>query len=443
MDETLLGETSSTGRSYLQKPLLIRSTIAVAVVAVIVVVIVAIVLSLPSSKKQDDPSAPVCPLLSSNASTSPIVFIVSFDGFANTYLTQYAEFIPNIMAHIKHGTRAVLRDATPTLTFPMHYTLATGLYTESHGIVGNSMFDPVFNASFSLSNGQALQGRWWGGDPIWNVIQRSGRRSGVYFWPGSEAEINGQRPTHYLPFKDNAPNIPRITQIFEWIDTDECDLCMLYFSDVDHEGHSYGTSSPQVRNALIEMDKLVAIMTSCIQERRDVRPINLIFVSDHGMVNIDKKIPLNQYINNTITPYRAVDSGALSNIMVYNSSNIPIIYNNLKSNLPNAKIYLKSEVPVEYHYSNNRRIFDIIIEADEGVYIGSNTNLHATHGYNSVLPSMQAIFLANGPAFLQGGLLDVPLNNVDIFSIIAKILNVTNLPLTNGSITTIQPYLTL
>ena len=254
--------------------------------------------------------------------TTPIVFIISMDGFSNDYIDQFAPEMPNIMRFIQNGTRAVLRDATPTLTFPMHYTLATGLYTESHGIVGNNMYDPVFDAYFSLSNGQALNGRWWGGDPIWNVVQRSGLRSG-YFWSTSGPAVKQRSMecgrTIIRRSTTAHPTFRAFTQIFEWIDAGECDLCMLYYSDVDHEGHSYGAGSQQVVNSLIQMDQLVGIMTSEIEARRQQRQINMIIVSDHGMVNISTKLQLPQYINNTQTPYYWVEAGALTNIRVYKS----------------------------------------------------------------------------------------------------------------------------
>ena len=55
----------------------------------------------------------------------------------------------------------------PSKTFPNHYSIVTGLFAESHGIIGNTMFDPVFDATYHITTAAARDGRWYGGEPIW------------------------------------------------------------------------------------------------------------------------------------------------------------------------------------------------------------------------------------------------------------------------------------
>ena len=56
------------------------------------------------------------------------------------------------------------------------YIIVSGLYTESHGIIANAMYDPVLDDYFTTRNGET---RWWnGGEPIWITAVKAGLTSG-------------------------------------------------------------------------------------------------------------------------------------------------------------------------------------------------------------------------------------------------------------------------
>lgn len=99
-------------------------------------------------------------------SSDPLLLVVSLDGFWYKYLDLYDT--PNLRELASKGARAeYMKNVYVTKTFPNHFTIATGLYEESHGIVGNSMYDPLLNETFHLSNTQT---RWWDNGkvvPIW------------------------------------------------------------------------------------------------------------------------------------------------------------------------------------------------------------------------------------------------------------------------------------
>lgn len=163
----------------------------------------------------------------------------------------------------------------PTKTFPNHYSIVTGLYPESHGIVANQFYDPTSDSVFSYTNGTAIkESHWWGGEPvlgdafvrfillgsllylvdlqIWVTAVKSGKRSAICFWPGSEAEIAGFRPSIYLPYTAAASmsTNDRIDLVLKWLalnGTEKIDLIAVYFSLVDSNGHYYGPMSSQVR----------------------------------------------------------------------------------------------------------------------------------------------------------------------------------------------------
>ncbi|MGH7453098.1 MAG: ectonucleotide pyrophosphatase/phosphodiesterase, partial [bacterium] len=146
----------------------------------------------------------------------PTVILISLDGFRWDYLEKVE--LPNFQRLIKTGVRArAMIPAFPTKTFPNHYTIVTGLYPEHHGIVANTMYDPEFDAKFSMSNRDAVKdGRWWGGEPVWVTAEKQGQISATLFWPGSEADISGIRPAHWKVYDDDFPNAARVDTVLAW-----------------------------------------------------------------------------------------------------------------------------------------------------------------------------------------------------------------------------------
>src|SRR4030095_3541882 len=128
------------------------------------------------------------------------VILVSIDGFRADYIERKAT--PTLVALAKDGVRAqALKPAFPTLTFPNHYTLVTGLYPDHHGIVNNRMIDPISGAQFVYKDDKTIADpAWWGGEPLWGGVEKQGRHAATMFWPGSDVAIDGIRPSHWLHF---------------------------------------------------------------------------------------------------------------------------------------------------------------------------------------------------------------------------------------------------
>lgn len=214
------------------------------------------------------------------------VLLISIDGFRADYLERYA---PPVLTRLaRQGVRAeALIPAFPTLTFPNHYTMVTGLYPDHHGIVGNTMFDSTLG-HFSLSNREAIaDGRWWAdGEPLWVTAQRQGLRTATYFWPGSEAEIHGMRPTYWMPYDSRIPGEERVRQVLAWLDLPDSlrpHWITLYFSDVDHAGHEHGPDAPEVAEAVRKVDGYLQQLIEGLRARNLLDRVNLLIVSDHGM----------------------------------------------------------------------------------------------------------------------------------------------------------------
>src|SRR5690606_37522117 len=175
----------------------------------------------------------------------------------------------------------------PSLTFPNHYTLVTGLRPDHHGIVNNTMRDPVLG-DFSLRNRAAVSdARWWGGKPAWVTLQEHGGIAATMFWPGSEAPVAGQHPTHWLPFDGAVSARDRVAQVLEWLDLPRRpQLLTLYFDEVDHDGHGHGPHSPEARAAQRRVDDAVATLLPGLQARGLRDTVDIIVVSDHGMAEV-------------------------------------------------------------------------------------------------------------------------------------------------------------
>src|SRR5271169_4963942 len=136
------------------------------------------------------------------------VVMVSLDGFRYDYQKKYGA--KHLLALGAMGASAPdgMIPSYPSLTFPNHYTIVTGLYPEHHGIIANRFYDPARMESYSLANAKTTgDGSWYGGTPLWVLAEQQGMRAACFFWPTSDAEIQGKRPSFYLaPYDDNYPD---------------------------------------------------------------------------------------------------------------------------------------------------------------------------------------------------------------------------------------------
>lgn len=367
----------------------------------------------------------------------PTVILISIDGLRWDYWEKVA--LPNFQRLSQTGVRAkALIPAFPTKTFPNHYTLVTGLYTEHHGIVANTMYDPEFDAKFSMSNRDAVQdGRWWGGEPVWVTAEKQGQISAAFFWPGSEAEILGVRPTFWKVYDDDFPNAARIDTVLAWLDLPakrRPTFLTLYFSDVDHAGHRHGPDSPEVKTAILDIDTLLGRLFAGLENRKIFDRVNIIVVSDHGMtaVNSDHVIYLDDYLD--LRKVTVVDWNPVVALRPREMS-ADEIYQKLAGAHPHLQVYRKEEIPARWHYQNHRRIAPIIGIADDGWKISRHGMRNTVegfytsgeHGYDNQLAAMRAIFIAHGPAF-KSGLVVEPFQNIHIYNLMCAILKVPPAP---------------
>lgn len=374
----------------------------------------------------------------------PKLLLISFDGFRWDYMSHPNARLGNFTWIQRHGVHAErgLKNAFITKTFPNHITLVTGLYEESHGVVGNTMFDPVLNETFNSGTGQVSESKWMdnGGEPIWvtNQRQHNMARSGAVYWVGDGAIIKGFRPYRYLEFdRDNLLTFQkRIDTIVDWF-TDPLypiNLGVLYFEEPDATGHKFGPYSKEIDLKLTELNDLAGYLIKRLNETGLLGKLNVVITSDHGMslTPSDKILNLDNYINPE--SYRIFQSNPIANILPNDGVSAEELKANLSS-LPNAKVYLKEEIPEEFHYKHNRRIQPLLIVSDNGYSIVYNhknyTNL-GDHGYNNSLADMHPFFMATGPHFKKNASVDM-FHSVDVYPMMCAILRLKPAP-NNGTL---------
>ncbi|HEY8459822.1 MAG TPA: ectonucleotide pyrophosphatase/phosphodiesterase [Blastocatellia bacterium] len=368
----------------------------------------------------------------------PTVILISIDGFHPDYLDKYSP--PTLSLLARQGVRAKwMTPVYPSLTFPNHYSIATGLYPDKHGITGNNIYDPDFKGTFSLSKREEVQnGRWWLGEPIWVTAEKQGQRAAAFFFPGTEAEIGGKRPSWWKAYDEKLSNSERVDTALSWLDLPDSErptLILTYFSDVDHAGHQFSPDSNEVKQAVAEVDAALKRLVEGLKSRGIFDQVNIIIVSDHGMSRIDpgQAALLDDYFD----PKQAetiVWSGALAHIFPKPGQE-QAIYSALKRKaVPHMTVYRKRDIPARFHYSDSKRIGDIVVMADEGWTISSRERYRpparaanggviyrGAHGYDNRIASMRAIFVAHGPAFKRSQVIE-PFENVDVYNLMAEIL---------------------
>ncbi|XP_028295449.1 ectonucleotide pyrophosphatase/phosphodiesterase family member 5 [Gouania willdenowi] len=374
----------------------------------------------------------------------PQLLLVSFDGFRWDYVDRVPT--PNFHSIMDEGVYVEkVENVYITKTFSNHYSLVTGLYSESHGIVGNEMYDPALNQSFSMETDSMYNSRWWEeAVPLWVTIQKAGGRSGAAMWPGSDVKIHGMYPSQYLPYNASLPFESRVEHIIEWFSApkqEAVNFGVLYWEEPDESGHILGPQSPLMDGVIAGIDEKLGFLISELKKAGLYEKVNLIVTSDHGMAQLspDKIIELDEYVSRDL--YTWVDKSPVVGL-IPNEGKLNEVYSLLADANPNMVAYKKEEIPERLHYQHNIRITPIILEAKEGWTIMQNRTgpfMLGNHGYDNALQSMQPVFVARGPAFRQN-YVKPSMRSVDLYPLMCQILAISALP-NNGSLSNVQDLL--
>ncbi|NWU88696.1 ENPP4 triphosphatase, partial [Upupa epops] len=374
----------------------------------------------------------------SPAGSASRLLLVSFDGFRADYLETYK--LPHLQEFIEGGVLVKqVTNAFITKTFPNHYTMVTGLYEESHGIVANDMYDADTEKTFSQFNDS--DPFWWNeAVPIWVTNQQQGNgASAAAMWPGSDVKINDTTPRFFLKYNFSVAFEERVEKIVTWLNDPNLTVTFatLYWEEPDASGHKYGPDDTEnMRKVLEEVDERVRFLTEKLKASGLWDTLNVIITSDHGMAacSAQKLIVLDECIERD--SYTLIDRSPVAAVLPrHNKSDV---YNSLKSCNSHMKVYLKEEIPDRFHYRHNKRIQPIILVAEEGWSIVQNESLskRGDHGYDNTLPSMHPFLAARGPAFHRG-YAQSSMNNVDIYPMMCHILGLSPRP-HNGTLDNVR-----
>ncbi|KAL7833924.1 hypothetical protein AOLI_G00288840 [Acnodon oligacanthus] len=391
-----------------------------------------------------DIKTPQCP---AGFSKSPLI-LISLDGFRAGYLESYNGLLPTIKKLRSCGTStAYMRPAYPTKTFPNHYTIVTGLYPESHGIVDNKMYDVKRNASFSLKDKEKFNPAWYQGEPVWLTAMKNKLKAGTFFWPGSDVPIKGKYPNFHELYDGKVPFEKRVTTILKWLSFPEGerpDFYTLYMDEPDSSGHRFGPKSSQVIKALMRVDAMMSMVMDGLKQKKLHNCVNLILLSDHGMEEASNKKAayVSSYQDNTddfiviqgpaarVRPSRLPED--------FFTFNYEGLVKNLSCRAPDQpmKPYLKEHLPKRLHFANNIRIerahlymkaqWQAALKPAEIKY-----KFGGFHGSDNTFKNMQTIFIGYGPG-LKYKTTVAPFENIEVYNLLCDLLGIPPAP-NNGT----------
>jgi Uncharacterized proteins of the AP superfamily len=365
----------------------------------------------------------------------PTVILIAIDGFRADYFEKHQPETINSLA--KNGVRAQwMKPSFPTKTFPNFYTVATGLYPGNHGIVENNIWD--YDTVFSMSKREEVENpRWWGGEPIWVTAEKNNIRAASMFYPGTETEIGGKRPTFWYKYEHNKPREERVDQVLSWLDLPKDErprMITLYFHDIDSAGHDFGPNALETRNAVQKIDGMVKRLVDGLKQRKIFGKVNLILFSDHGMAELDlRKVTfVDDYIDLADTE-RVLWAEQI--VQIFPKPGREDILVRQLSKINYATCWKKAEIPAKYNYGQGKRVAPIVCSGDEGRFLTSRERYDGQlkkggidlprggHGYDNDLVSMRAMFVGHGSAFKRFYLAE-PFPNVDVYELMCNILRI-------------------
>ncbi|XP_069022537.1 bis(5'-adenosyl)-triphosphatase enpp4 [Embiotoca jacksoni] len=361
----------------------------------------------------------------------PPLLLVSFDGFRADYLQRFP--MPNLKLLYDQGVLVEqLTNVFVTKTFPNHYSLVTGLYAESHGILASNMYDPVSHKHFHITND--TDPMWWSeARPLWLTALDSGYETAAMMWPGSDVAIGNRTATHFSPYSADVPFQQRLGNVTKWMEQGAM-FSALYWEEPDRSGHMFGPdNTTAMSKALKEVDENIGLLVSELKRTNLWGRVNILITSDHGMTqcSAERLIRLDDCLHSD--NYTLVDLTPVAALIPQKDPEA--VFAVLSRCHAHMKAYLKENIPDRLHYRNNQRVQPIILIADEGWTIVQRGNLTrlGDHGYDNSLPSMHPFLAAAGPGFRQGYRIG-SMQSVDVYPLMCRLLSVPPQP-NNGTLT--------
>jgi len=380
---------------------------------------------------------------------APYVVLVSLDGFRADYLDRFPT--PTLVRFANGGARAARMIPTfPTKTYPTHYSVATGMYSEHHGIVGNRFWDPVRHEAYSISDRATVEdGTWYRGEPIWVTAERQGMVAACFFFIGSEAPVDGIRPTHWNRYDASIPNETRVDRVIEWLSLPAATrphMITLYMSDADDAGHAEGPFSGRTREAVSRVDAMLGRLLEGIEALPHGDRVTVVVTSDHGMMRAEADRA--QVLDTTVfRGIRVSEWGPYASVVIEDGGpqRARRLRDSLAVALPEADVWLREEVPGRLHYRADPRIGDLVVLASPGATVVAPDRRPVrdgfSHGWDNQTPDMGAVFLAMGARIRPGAWVDA-FESVHVYPLLAELLGLETAEGVDGRLDVLAPILT-
>ena len=367
---------------------------------------------------------------------SSAVILISLDGFRWDY--QQLTETPTLDALAAAGVQADgLIPVFPSKTFPSHYSAVTGLHPGNHGIVSNNMRDPRWDGEFHIGTEELLKGRWWGGEPIWTSANKQGLVTASFFWPGSDVEINGDRPAYFYAYDGSVPFEDRVDQVLAWLDLPAAErpsFITLYFGDPNDTSHGAGPEAPEALAAVRRVDDMIGRLVAGLRQRGIVASTDIVVTADHGMAQMsdERTVFLDDYAE--LQEGEVFEAGAF--LQIYpNAGRGEAILAALQGAHPHLEVYARDEIPERYRLRGNTRLGPIIGIPDIGWSVTTRASgaagwggaIPGNHGGDPRHPDMAGIFIAAGPSFARSARVPA-FENIEIYNLLARALGIEPAP---------------
>ncbi|MCI3938297.1 ectonucleotide pyrophosphatase/phosphodiesterase [Chryseobacterium aahli] len=367
------------------------------------------------------------------AQSKPYVIMISADGFRSDYAKKYNA--QNLLKYSGQGIQAkAMIPSYPSITFPNHWSLITGLYPAHHGLVDNFFYDYKLQKNYAMNKKEIVEdGSWYGGTPLWALAEKQGMISASMQWVGSASEAGRKRPTYYYPYHEKFTPLEKVDKVINWLKLPEDKrphFISMYFPEVDGAGHHFGPEANETKTAVQLVDVAIGNLVEKVNQL-GLKNVNFIFVSDHGMIQVDGGNPLE--IPEMFFDKKRFDfynSQTLFRVYVKNPTKVKTVFKELKTNKTNDyEVYLDKKLPKYLHFATRddryNRIGQILLipkapkvflEKDQKTSLGK-------HGYDpKLVPEMKATFFAWGSEF-KNNLIINEFSNVNVYPLVAEILD--------------------
>ncbi len=400
------------------------------------------------------------------ASPAKHVIVVSIDGMLPDYYLspeKHGLKIPTLRSLKAQGSYSTgAFSVFPSLTYPSHTSVVTGVNPAKHGIYLNQAFDPLDEEHGAY--------RWYAQDirvpTVYQLARKQGLKTALVWWPvsvGAEAdwlfpEMWRAGTTHdakllralttrglfdavqkkFGRMYDFAPGQGQsdaiLTDVAVYlIEHEKPNLMLVHLPDLDHFEHEFGLASPEALRALEIADEQLSRMVRAVAQSGLTDSTYFVVLSDHGFLPVQRSIRVSVLlkqagllkVNERNRPIEwlaaATEAGGLCEIRLKNPEDASVrekVWNLFqgmtgKPDSPLARVYTREELaalgadPDAFLMLEAARGYQFS-EGWDGDVISparsprSHRGSRATHGYNPELPEMKASLLIAGPRVRQG-----------------------------------------